>query len=145
MRSFILLFLAIIPFSVHAGPNTYQKNKAWHQELELMIKKQDFKIFKKFMSNYPRKPGLDLEEYRRAVFTLLKGYPNFFSSAAEEVYAGNHDCYLRWVALGDENSDQTIRQKEKLSLSRKLPAKVQIRFAAISKSSGKELRVNNCD
>lgn len=97
------------------------------------------------MTHYPRKPGPDLEEYRRTVFTLLKSHPEFFSSAVEKVYAGNHDCYLRWVALGDDKSDLTIRKAEKIKLMERLSGDAQVRFKAISKSNGAELKVKNCN
>lgn len=148
MRTFFLslLILILFPFVAYATPSgRYQRNKAWNESLQLMLRKQDYKIFKEFMSQYSRKPGINLEEYRRTVYMLLSSHAEFFSAAATKVYAGNHDCYLRWVAVGDEKSDQTIRPSEKMRLLKRLEPKVQSRFEIISKSNGGELRVKNCD
>ena len=128
----------------------FEFNQEWMTAVQLIKKNQDTELLKKLLAHYPLKPGLALQEYRKAVFNVVSDRTAFVAKSADKLYRGNHDCYLRWIALPID--DQTVRAEEKSAFVKKLrthsfpqSAKVLERLKALVKSKGLDLETKNCD
>ncbi len=128
----------------------FEFNREWMDAVQLIKKNQDTELLNKLLAHYPLKPGLALQEYRKAVFNVVSEKTAFVAKSTQKLYRGNHDCYLRWIALPID--DQTVRPEEKTAFVKKLKANtfpqsamVFERLKALVKSKGLDLITLNCD